>query len=168
MLVDDALLSSTDKEEQYSLAYVCAVAAGAGYVVAQRYLDRDGVDVTVEAGGEVRPKLDLQLKATINLKELADGSLRYALKRRNYDLLRGATQTPRLLVLLHLPTAMEDWLTISRSDLTLKNCAYWVNLREAPDSDNAATVTIDVPRSNVFDIDALKALMAQSRTGRIE
>lgn len=164
----DNLLADTDIEEALSAAYVHAVAAGAGYVVAQRNFDRDGVDLTIEAGGGFRPKIDLQLKATINLSGTPAGCFRYPCKKRNYDLLREETQTPRLLVVLHLPPTKEEWLTVNPSQLVLQNCAYWVSLRDAPENDNETSVTIDLPKANVFDVDALKALMAQSRTGRIK
>jgi uncharacterized protein DUF4365 len=84
----DALMKSADREEALSRAYIAAVAAGAGYVTALMDFDRDGVDVQIRAGGSMRPSLDIQLKATINLGEPANGVFRFPLKRRNYDLLR--------------------------------------------------------------------------------
>ena len=36
----------------------------------------------------------------------------FPMNRRNYDLLRVETQTPRLLVVLHLPRNEEQWVTI--------------------------------------------------------
>ena len=60
------------------------------------------MDLQIQAGGEMRPALDLHLKATINLKRRDDGHVRIPLKRRNYDLLRMETQVPRLVVVLVL------------------------------------------------------------------
>lgn len=165
--MSDGLLAITDVEEAYSVAYVHAVAAGAGYVVSERNFDRDGVDVTVEAGGHFRPKIDIQLKSTINLTPNGEGIFKYPCKRRNYDLLRIPTQTPRILVVLRLPQKKEEWLTVSPDELILRHCAHWVSLLGAPESDNATSVTIDLPESNVFDIGGLRALMEQSRTGTI-
>ena len=65
----DALLTSNDEEEALSRVYVQAVAARAGYVTSKCDLDRDGVDLRIHAGGDMRPALDLQLKATINLRK---------------------------------------------------------------------------------------------------
>lgn len=67
----DNLLTGTDREEALSRAYVQAVAAGAGYVVATMDFDRDGVDVEIKAGGAMRPSIGLQLKATTNLSDAA-------------------------------------------------------------------------------------------------
>jgi len=167
MTVDDSLLAVTDVEEAYSVAYVHAIAAGAGYVISKKDFDRDGVDLTIEAGDSFRPKIDVQLKSTINLKLNEDGIFRYPCKKRNYDLLRITTQTPRILVILHLPTEIENWLTVSPSELVLRNCARWTSLVGLPESDNEKSVTIDLPQANLFDIDGLKALMEQSRTGKI-
>jgi hypothetical protein len=164
---DDALLAETDVEEAYSVAYVHALAAGLGYVVSQKNFDRDGVDLTVEAGDGCRPKIDIQLKATINLKDNGKGAFRYPCRKRNYDLLRLTTQTPRLLVVLHLPSDANEWLTVTPSELVLRNCAYWANLLGAAEVENETSVTIDLPQHNRFDLAGLKALMEQSRTGKI-
>lgn len=96
----DELLTAPDRQEALSRAYAHAVAAQAGYVTAVYAEDRDGVDLRIQAGGAMRPALDLQLKATVNLSQSEDGGFRFPLKRRNYDLLRIDTQTPRLLVVL--------------------------------------------------------------------
>ncbi len=162
----DKLLSSADVEEALSLAYVHAIAAGAGYVVAHRNFDRDGVDATIEAGGSFRPKLDVQLKATINLLESDDG-FRYPLKKRNYDPLIGPTQVPRILIVLHLPDDPNEWVQVTPEELALRGCAYWATLRAEPESENATSVTISLSAQNRFNVTGLKGLMEQSRTGRI-
>ena len=64
----DALLTTSDREEVLSCVYVRAIAARAGYTTSTRSLDRDGVDLQIQAGGAMRPALDVQLKATVNLE----------------------------------------------------------------------------------------------------
>ena len=162
----DALLTRNDQAEALSRAYVQAVAAGAGYTTASRDFDRDGVDLQVHAGGDMRPTLDLQLKATGNLRD-GDIAYRFPLKRNNYDLLRIDARTPRLLVVLELPQDEDRWMTISPKKLVMRRCAYWVNLRDSPSSDNVSTITIDVPRANVLDVASLRRLMDHARTGTI-
>ena len=49
--MSDPLLARTDREEAISRAYVYALAAAAGYVIAEMDFDRDGVDLQVRAGG---------------------------------------------------------------------------------------------------------------------
>lgn len=166
-MTQDHLLTSTDREEALSRAYLQAVAAGAGYVVASLDFDRDGIDCEIKAGGQMRPSLGIQLKATINLGEVQDGKYGYPLKRRNYDLLREPTQTPRVLVVLALPQDKAEWLTVTDAELVLRRCAYWVSLANAPERDNRASVTVSLPAHQRFDVAALRALMDQSRTGGI-
>ena len=116
----------------------------------------------------MRPALDLQLKATINLGQPHDGHFRFPLNRRNYDLLRDQTQIPRLLVVLDLPRDQRDWLTITADQLVLRRCAYWLNLQGCEASDNRRSVTVRIPSGNLFDVDGLRALMEQSRQGSIQ
>ncbi len=78
----DTLLSKADKEEELSRIYARAVAAGAGYVTSVPEYDRDGVDLQIRAGGHMRPAIDLQLKATINLEDKGEEHFRYPLPVR--------------------------------------------------------------------------------------
>ena len=57
-MTNDHLLSERDQEELLSIAYAHAVAAQAGYVTAAYERDRDGVDMRIQAGGEMRPALE--------------------------------------------------------------------------------------------------------------
>lgn len=163
----DALLSISDQEERISVAYVLAIAARAGYTTAERDLDRDGVDLSLQAGGAMRPAIDLQLKATMNLGSPRDGTFHFPLPARNHNLLCQATQTPRLLVVLDLPRDEDQWMTVTREELTLRRCAYWANLFGRDETPNVESVTIPIPERNLFDVDALRTLMEQSRSGRI-
>ena len=163
----DALLTSEDREEALSRVYARAVAAGAGYVTADCDFDRDGVDLQIRAGGAMRPAIDLQLKASINLNDSGEGSYRFPLKRRNYDLLREETQIPRVLVVLELPREEDRWITITADELILRRRAYWMNLKGFEETENRSTVTVRIPMTNVFNVDSLRSLMNQSRTGSI-
>ena len=164
----DMLLTVPDREEALSRVYARAVAAIAGYVTADTDFDRDGVDLRIQSGGAMRPALDLQLKATINLRASPGGHYRFPLNRRNYDLLRMETQTARLLVVLHLPRNEERWVTITAEELVMRRRAYWLNLRNCDATDNQSSVTVRIPMGNVFDVDNLRALMDQSRRGTIQ
>ena len=163
----DGPLSKTDAEEALSLAYVNAVAAYARYSTSKLDFDRDGVDLRIQGSGRMHPALELQLKATVNLVRRKDGLFRFDLKRRNYDLLREDAQTPRLLVVLHLPKDERRWLTIEADRLVLRHLAYWANLKGMPDSRNKRSVTIQIDPSNVFDVTTLQSLIEQSREGTL-
>ena len=164
----DALLTDQDREEALSRVYARAVAADAGYVTAECDFDRDGVDLRIHAGGNMRPAIDLQLKATVNLTKVANGHYRFPLKRRNYDLLRQETVTPRLLVVLDLPKDTNQWLTITANELVLRRRAYWLNLKGSEETNNQTSVTVRIPTENVFEVESLRKLMDQSRRGNIQ
>ncbi len=166
-ILTDALLSTYDQEERLSMVYVQAIAARAGYSTAERDLDRDGIDLSIQAGGAMRVSLDLQLKATINLGAPRDGAFHFRLPSRNHNLLCLATATPRLLVVLDLPRDESQWMTVTHDELILRRCAYWANFAGRDESDNAQSVTVPIPEQNLFDVPALQALMQQTRSGRI-
>jgi len=165
--MSDAILASTDREEALSRAYAAAIAASAGYTIAVQDFDRDGVDIQLRAGGSMRPSLDIQLKATVNLVEAGDGEWRYPLRRRNYDLLRETTVVPRILVILELPKEESSWINVTAEELVIRRCAYWVSLLGHPETKNTDSVTITIKKSNRFDVDAVKSLMEQARRGAI-
>ena len=163
----DNLLTTADQQEALSRAYVTAVAARAGYVTSEMSPDRDGVDMRIHAGGPMRPALDLQLKATTNLRPSTNELYRFRLKRRNYDLLRIPTQTPRLLIVLDLPKDNRQWVNISADRLVLRKRAYWMDLRGHTETANVSSITVRIPADNVFDVETLSILMERSRSGRI-
>ena len=166
-ILTDALLTTNDQEERLSLAYALAIAARAGYTTAIPDLDRDSIDLRIQAGGAMRPALDLQLKATINLGAPRDGAFHFALPSRNHNQLCEPTQTPRLLVVLELPRDQDQWMTVTRDELILRRCAYWTDLYGREATENIESVSIPIPTENLFDADNLRALMEKSRQGRI-
>jgi len=80
----------SQQKEQFSRAYVRAVAAAAGYGVAEPQVDDDSIDCTICSRGRLgkihSPKVDLQLKCTTD----QPGTMRLAhrLKIKNFDDLR--------------------------------------------------------------------------------
>ena len=164
----DALLTTQQEEENLSKVYAHAVAARAGYTTAVYEHDMDGVDIRIQAGGAMRPAIELQLKATINLGPPDDdGYFHFPLRRPNYDNLIIDTQTPRYLVVLDLPREESEWMTISDQELKLRRRAYWLDLLGEDETENQYSITVRIPESNVFDVGSLRALMEQSRGGRI-
>lgn len=166
-MTTDRLLTARDEEERLSMAYAHAVAARAGYTTAVDDLDRNGVDLRIQAGGAMRPALELQLKATINLRQADAESFSFDLPVRNYNLLREPTQTPQLLVVLDLPRDEQQWLTVTEDELIIRHRAYWLNLRGWEETDNRRRITVAIPKENIFDVAGLQDLMERSRTGVI-
>ncbi len=161
----DALLTVPDQKEALSLVYAQAVAARAGYATEVLNKDRDSVDLCIRAGGKMRPLLDLQLKATVNLKRSRDGFLHFPLGIKNYNDLRIEVQILRLLVVLDLPKEEQQWMTITQDELILRHRAYWLNLQGYEETANQSSVTVRIPEENLFNIESLRTLMEQSRRG---
>jgi hypothetical protein len=167
--MSDRLLSIPDFEEALSRAYASAVAAGAGYLTYNPAdFDRDSVDIGFSAGGQMRPHLHAQLKATVDLRK-ADVSYRYKIKKKNYDDLRVATAVPRIIVVLSLPRDQKKWLDISVARLIMRRCAFWATLAGEPDlPDGQQSKTIKISQANRFDVDGLRQLMDMARVGKIK
>jgi len=61
--------------------------------------------------------------------------------------------------LVVVPEQIEDWMEQTPDRLILRRCAYWASLFGLPESDNENTVTVDVPRVNIFSVDTLNRIM---------
>lgn len=116
-------LHSTHQMEQFSRAYVHAVASAAGFnVFPPSEIDDDSVDVTIaDKGprGTIRsPRLDVQLKCTQGEPTFVD-PLPFELKKlKNYDDLRHSDyMVPRILVDLYVPDDVTTWVAHSEQEL---------------------------------------------------
>ena len=161
-------LSRGHAQEQFSKAFVMAVASLAGCSAAEPKPDDDSIDWTLSCRlPPRRPKLDLQVKSTGNASG-SEAAIHYPLKRKNYeDLILSDLLTPRILVLVIVPQAPVDWLLASTDSLILRHCAYWVSLNGQPATTNESTVTVQVPRANLFDVGALIRLMQAINEGGV-
>jgi hypothetical protein len=98
---------------------------------------------------------------------IGDEVIRYPLVVKNYNDLRVENiHTPRLLVVVVVPEQLDNWLTQSQQELCLKYCGYWVSLRGKPPTENQTTITVSIPRQNIFNVEALKNLMQQIGAGK--
>ncbi len=150
------------QKEQFSIAYIRAVAAVAGVKVAHAEVDDDSVDVMLERSGGVAPKLDIQLKCTSGeLPEnvAAAHNVNFTLKLKNYEDLSRVTLAPRWLVVLWVPELPENWMNVMPAETILKCHARWLSLAGFPETDNETSVKVSLPHSNVFDPAALTAKM---------
>ena len=159
----DRLLTENDRKSQLSVAYTLAVAAHAGYVTCEPSIDRDSVDLQIQAGGGMRPKLDVQLKATSTLI-WKDDSASFSLKRKNYEDLRELRMAPIILVVLELPTNESEWLTCNSSSLILRRSAFWLSLAGFGPIETDSS-TVQLLKDQRFEPSSLSAMMQKARTG---
>lgn len=165
-------LSPANIESELSYAYLHAVAsaAGASCSITTRHEDNTGVDAKLVAwgpfpGGGYRTEVDIkvQLKATTSVPANSSGCLSYSLKGipQYNDLRSDAVATPRILVVLFLPSPdAAEWISHTEDALSLHKCAYWVSLRGAAESMNDTRQTVYLPLRQRFDAPSLKALFA--------
>lgn len=145
------------------------MAAAAGYATSKPSVDDDSVDWQIAAtGGQGTtrsPRLEIQLKCRTEL-DVLDDEFRLPLEVKNFnDLAPTNVMVPRILVLVMVPTNVSEWLSLDDMSLVLRNCAYWVSLRGREPSDNTHTETVGIPRSQRFDVDALREMMGRISVG---
>jgi hypothetical protein len=162
--VSDVFLSLNDQMEALSRAFVAAIAAKAGYAMSIPDFDRDSIDLMVFAKGAMRPQIGIQLKATTAFP-LDVTTINFPLSIKNYDDLRVPTQTPRILVVLALPSDYAQWLDNQEHHLLMRRCVYWKSLRGSPETRNTASVSISIDIKERFDVPTLISLMQKSREG---
>ena len=150
--------------EQLSLAYVRAVAAKAGFQVTRPEPDVDSVDGVLMSTLGRRPRVDFQAKATAR-DVLLNGTIHFPLPVKNYNELRADTLTPRILIVLLMPSDDARWVAQSEEELCLRHCAHWLCLEKRPATTNTSNITIQIPTSNILSVDQLNALMAKVDRG---
>ncbi len=164
-------MDENHQKEQFSLAYVRAVAAVAGFGTGHPAPDDDSVDLTLYATAtgrtERRPRLDLQVKCTSQGVRVPE-EVRFGLKVKNYNDLRPpatAFLVPRILVVVVVPEAAADWLVQTEDELAMRHCGYWLSLHGSPETDNQESVTVTIPRQQVFSPEGLQGIMQRVNDG---
>lgn len=157
------MMDLSQRKEQFSRAYVHAVATVAGFAVYEPKVDDESGDLGI--AGRVAsdiprpPRLELQLKCTSD-RIIKNEDIVFSLKRKNYDDLRlDDLIVPRLLVVLSVPRRDDDWLTHTETETTIRHCACWASLRGMEDKGARTKVSISFPRTNLFCVQALRELM---------
>lgn len=158
-----------EQKQQFSFAYVRAVASAAGLAVSRPDVDDDSVDLTIGRKGGGRtirsPKLDVQVKCTGG-NAVLNGELSFDLEIKNYDELRYEDYPyPRLLIVVTVPPTVTDWLHQTEDELCLRKCGYWLSLRSFEAVANSATKRIHIPRTQQFTVEQLKAIMTRIAEG---
>jgi len=157
------------RKEQFSIAYIEAIAARLGLNPSVDRVDIDSVDLRLSAdnfnvaGRVVRnPQIEIQLKCTSQDIE-KDGSLKFKLPVKNYNDLRGEDITsPRYLMVLIVPSNPEEWITVNSDNMSLSYCCYWQSLRFFPETSNTSKVTVEIPTSQKITSESLLDLIEKA------
>lgn len=162
-------------EEQISKAHVDAIVAQSGGVCDSIGQDH-GTDLSVRGVKEVDgqlidwgPLFEIQLKASINWTVSGD-YVKYDMEVSAYNKLiernSGDSSVVCLLVLCCLPKLQRDWLSVSESELILRNCCYYKLISGARNK-NKSSVRIKVPRSQLFTPERARSLRGHILAGSV-
>lgn len=164
------MMTREDRQEALSLAYVHAIAAACGMTHSVPSKDY-GIDISlhdVERRGDhfyqTGWQLDLQVKSATAVIETRT-AIQYDLTRKAYDDLRFPSDRHRILAVCLLPHDESQWLRQTRLKLELRNCLYWVSLRDRPTVRNTRSVRIALPKRQLFTVAALGAIMNRIQAG---
>jgi hypothetical protein len=149
-------------KEEFSLAYVHAIAATAGYAFEYRRVDYFGVDAEILWGSF---RIDVQMKCTDVGDQTKD--LAYPLDARTFNLLTEPDRTvPSFLIVVEVPPVQMDWLALGRSRLSLLHCGYYREMRGLAQITPGTTKTVHLKRKHRLSVPALHHIMSESRAGR--
>ena len=153
-----------EQKQQFSLAYIRAIAADVGYKVAAPESDTDSIDGAIMADFGRRPRLEFQAKATTR-DILKDDALHFPLAIKNYNELRADVLTPRILIVVLMPQDKRQWTSQTQNELCLRHCGYWLSLEDKPTMANSYSVTVHIPTTNIFNSSQLATLMRKAEIG---
>lgn len=163
-------MTLNQQKEQLSAAYVLAIASAAQCSVKEVKVDDDSIDLTIvsKQAGKVyhAPELNIQLKATARAS-LCNDKITFKLKLKNYDELRVKTLVPRILVVMVVPDTPEQWIRQAEFKTQIYRCAYWVSLFGQSASPNNSSITIELPRANIFTPTELSRIMSGIADGEL-
>jgi Domain of unknown function (DUF4365) len=158
-------MTPAQRMEEISKVYLHAVAAQCGYAIGTWSQDQSCVDVTIAAAGVfgefADPKVDVQLKATSDPKNLASEHLAISVNAKQYEKLRLRTQVQKILVGLVLPTDDSTWIEVAPEQLAIRKCAYFAVTAGLPPLEHpfVQSKTIQLPFTQIFSPAALRGIM---------
>lgn len=154
-------------QEQFSFAYITAIASKVRIQVELRRLDDDGIDGILISDQGTAPRIEFQAKSigpsTEQLHQIS-----YPLKVEHYSQLIRKTTAPRILIVMIVPQDPENWLSQDTEQLVTKRCAYWEVLRGRPPTYNHSQINIRIPKSQVFSPEDLTALIQWADEGNLD
>lgn len=172
------MTSTSVYKEDVSISYISALCADAhiDYDIIRH--DADSVDgclkkvVIVDRDGtQYYSSLTVQLKCTELSSQqcsIEDGYIKYKLKLKNYNELRGNRVEPIILALLVIPQGVKEFVVCNERDLLIHGRMYWLSLYGRPKSKNKDSVTIKIPLNNIVNQRSLITLLKKAARGHYD
>jgi Domain of unknown function (DUF4365) len=145
-------------------AWLEAVAAGCGLLHGRpTTLDLQKADVQlvymgVELGTR-NPTVLVQVKTTVDLRELANGDYSYDLDVETYDVLRRDDHAVRRVLAVIGVSADGENVRLEPDGTLLVGHGAWVSLEGSPPSNNVSTVAVPLPAANTLDQSGLHLML---------
>ena len=133
-----------------------------------------GIDGSIKEVREIRPGrhfetgigINFQLKSSSNIT-VEDDFLVYDIESKAYnDLVYDGTVFPNILILFVMPSNENEWLSVERERLQIRQFALWHSLKGLPQTDNDARKRIRIPLEQILTPDNLSSLMDKVKGGQ--
>ena len=170
-----AVSACDDARSTLGFAYFQALASQASLTCTLMgwHPDGAGVDVLIHVREKLDPQarqhefsLDFQLRATSRGLPIVDSKLLFSLEADRYETLRNAVaERPRFIVLLCLPTDLEDGDALSAEDLVALRRGRWLCLAGAPQAANTTSTPVRFPTWNVLTPTTLREIARRVSLG---
>ncbi len=169
----EVLMQKDIHKEDFSYAYIHAVASAAKCSVQRATIpmDHEGIDLTIthigKVGTKAYPRFDAQVKCT-SQDVIKKDFIKFSLEVNAYEkLISDCYSVPQILIVVVVPKNSTEWVIQSEAELVMKHCGYWKYLKGNPPTANKESITVSLPRENIFSTDALGKLMARISLGEI-
>lgn len=162
-------------KEQISRAYVHMVASAAGLTLGAWGTDYDGIDVTLRSkvdfggvSGSLGAELDIQLKCTGQESVVRAETVAWSLDARTAKILRAPNRySLGVFCVMVVPTDPGFWLYHSTDGILARSQMYWIRGQDIPSPGNNESVTVHLPKKNIFTSKNALDLMEESSKFRM-
>jgi len=156
----------SNEKEQFSYAYIHAVASMASMSVTKPTVDDHKIDLQIQLTSNDYayrdPILDVQVKCTARLNN--NSRISYQFDAESYNCLatpRDRLQVPRIIVIVLVPEDNNKWVEQDTDKLLMRYCGYWVSIMGKPLVNEKGSKSVVFPREQIFSVENLKNIMTK-------
>lgn len=160
----------TDLMEALQLSYLRAVAASAGCVIFGKPEIDEGIDVMLSHTADSHQYdhiayLQVQMKSTSAFEALNTDHVSASISGKRWNFYCKPNPTiGKIIVIMSVPKDLANWTEARHEALSVRYCAYWVNIEAQPEV-QTETTTITAPKNQIFNDVALCDMMERIGQG---